>query len=270
MFTKFFLWFLLLPVFCFAKMPGKTDFFVIIPSYNNELYCIDNLNSLIDQTYPFWTALYVNDASTDNTGRMVEEHIKRRGMGHKIKVVHNKKNVGAMANYYTWLNKVSPEHVVVHLDGDDKLAHPKVLEKLAYIYADKNTWVTYGNYRPEPDEFVRVCKPFPEWVLKKNAFRKYDWVSSHLRTYYAKLFQNIKKRDFMYKGKFVPMACDLATMFPILEQSSKGHIRFIDEVLLIYNYHSPINDVKKNLSLILDVDKHIRKKRKYKPLKKLF
>ena len=74
----------------------------------------------------------------------------------------------------------------------------------------------------------------------------------------------------MYKGKFVPMACDLAIDVSVLEQSSNGHIRYIPDVLYIYNYQTPINDVKKNLALILEIDKHVRKMRRYKPLNKLF
>lgn len=253
-----------------AKMPAQTDFVVIIPSYNNEKYCLANLHSLTNQTYPFWRAIYINDCSTDRTGALVEAYIQKYNMGHKIQVIHNSKNVGAMANFYTWIHKIDPTHVVVHLDGDDKLAHNKVLEKLASVYADKSVWMTYGSYRPEPDDFIRVCAPFPDWVLKKNAFRKYDWVSSHLRSYYAKLFHNIKKKHFLYKGAFAPMACDLAIMFPVLEQSSLNHIRYIQEELYIYNYQSPINDEKKNLSLILDVAKSIRGMRPYKPLKTLF
>ncbi len=264
---------LFLILFCYsleAQMPGQTDFVVIIPSYNNEKYCIGCLESLASQTYPFWKAIYINDRSTDQTGPMVEEFVRKRNLEHKIKVVHNQKNVGAMANFYTWINSVDPTNVIVHLDGDDRLAHPKVLERLAYAYADKNVWTTYGNYRPEPDDFPRICAPFPDWVLKKNAFRKFNWVSSHLKTYYAKLFHNIKKKQFLYKGKFLPMACDLAIMFCVLEQSAKGHIRYIPDELYIYNYTTPINDEKKDLSKILKCDSHIRKMRRCKPLKKLF
>ncbi len=253
-----------------ATMPGQTDFVVVIPSYNNEKYCLGNLESLRTQTYPYWRAIYINDSSTDRTGELVDAYVRHFNLGHKIQVVHNKKNVGAMANFYTWINKINPQHVVVNLDGDDRLAHPKVLETLASVYADKNVWMTYGSYRPEPDDFVRVCAPLPDWVVKKNAFRDYTWVTSHLRSYYAKLFQNIKKKHFMYKGKFVPMACDLAIMFPALEQSSRGHIRYIHEDLYIYNYQTPINDAKKNQSLILKMDKHIRRMSRYKPINTLF
>jgi len=269
MYTKLLL-LLFLPAWLFAKMPGQSDFVVVIPSYNNEQFCLQNLKSLAVQTYPYWRAIYINDASTDRTQALVEAFVRENKLSHKIAIVNNKKNVGAMANFYTWIHKIDPTHIVVHLDGDDKLAHPKVLEKLAYSYADKNVWMTYGSYSSEPDDFVKVCAPFPEWVVKKNGFRDYAWTASHLRSYYAKLFHNIKKSQFTHKGKFVSMACDLAIMFPILEQAADGHIRYIPEILYVYNYTHANNDVKKNLPLILELDKQIRKKSRYKPLKKLF
>ena len=111
-------------------MPGQTDFVVIIPSYNNAQYCINNLNSLFAQDYPYWKAIYINDCSTDQTGQMVEKYVREHNLGHKIKIVHNKKNVGAMANFYKWIHKINPQHVVVHLDGDDRLAHPKCSRSL--------------------------------------------------------------------------------------------------------------------------------------------
>lgn len=260
----------LLPLSLWAKMPDEIDFVIVIPSYNNANYCIKNLESVAMQTYPFWEAVYINDCSTDQTGPMVEEFVRTHSLQSKIKIFHTKKNVGAMANFYKHINKIKSKKIVVHLDGDDRLAHPQVLERLAYTYADKNVWITYGNYRPEPAEFIRLCAPLPPRVLKKNRFRKAPWVTSHLRSYYAKLFHNIKKKHLMYKGAYVPMAADQASMFCILEQASRGHIKYISEELYIYNYQNPINDEKKDLWLVQDVERHLRKMKRYKPLKKLF
>jgi glycosyltransferase involved in cell wall biosynthesis len=250
---------------------AKTEFVVVIPSFNNAQYCIENLKSLSNQTYPDWTAIYINDCSTDQTGQMVERYVQEHRLQNKIKIFHNKKNKGAMANFYEYINKIAPQKVVVHLDGDDKLAHPGVLDRLAISYSNPDVWMTYGNYKPEPDDYVRVCAPIPDWVMKKNAFRKYDWVASHLRSYYAKLFHKIKKKDLQHKGKFVSVAADVASMMCILEMSSDGHIQFIPEVLYIYNYLTPLNDMKKDSEHVLYIDKKvIRKKKPYKPLKKLF
>jgi glycosyltransferase involved in cell wall biosynthesis len=259
-----------LPISVFSANSAKTEFVVIIPSYNNEKYVLDNLNSLKMQNYRHWKAIYINDCSTDKTGELVEGFVRQNRLSHKIKIVHNLKNIGSMANCYKWINKVDAGKVIVHLDGDDRLAHYKVLERLAEVYADKNVWVTYGNFTTEPDTFLFRSEALPQEIIAQNAFRKYHWVTSHLKTYYAKLFHNIDKEYLMYQGKFVPMAQDQAIMLCILEMASLGHIRFIDEELYVYNYKNPINDEKKDKSLALDVVKSLREKEPCKPLYSLF
>jgi len=253
-----------------ARFPEKKEFVIIIPSFNNEKYCIGNLQSVAMQCYPYWEAIYIDDCSTDKTRHLVEAFVKEHNLQNRFRIIRNKKNIGAMANFYYWINNVDAKKIIVHLDGDDRLAHPMVLEKLAYAYSDPKVWLTYGNFRAEPETYPFRSSPLPKKVMKKNAFRKNDWVTSHLRTYYAKLFHKINKKDLMYKDAFVPMAADQATMFCLLEMASRGHIRFINEDLYIYNYTNPLNDEKKDLWLVQDVERELRKKRPYKPLKKLF
>jgi len=53
------------------------EFVVIIPSYNNENYVVENLESVCWQksTNPY-EILYVNDCSTDRTREVVETYVK--------------------------------------------------------------------------------------------------------------------------------------------------------------------------------------------------
>ena len=52
-------------------------FAVIIPSRNNSRWCERNLEALRAQTYDNWHAIYINDASTDDTREKVEQFIKK-------------------------------------------------------------------------------------------------------------------------------------------------------------------------------------------------
>jgi glycosyltransferase involved in cell wall biosynthesis len=261
---------LLLLFFLPLPLSALTEFVVIIPSYNNEKYVLDNIDSLRMQTYPHWRAVYIDDCSTDATGELVEHYVKLMHLSKKVKIIHNKENAGSMANCYRWIQKAEPNKVIVHLDGDDRLAHYKVLERLAEVYSDPNVWVTYGNFTTEPESFPYRSEALPKEVIAKNSFRKYHWVTSHLKSYYAKLFHLIDREYFMYEGNFVPMAQDQAIMLPILELSSLGHIRFIDEELYVYNHTNPINDEKRDKELGLNVVEAIRKKEPLKPIQSLF
>jgi len=259
-------------VFIFLCTPlyALVEFAIISPSYNNERYCLRHLESIKSQTYPHWHLYYTNDSSTDRTGLLVESYILKHNISSKCTIVHNTKRKGAMANIYSMVSKVSPTTIIVHIDGDDALAHPKVLETLAKVYQDPKIWVTYGNYKIHPKEVPSECRPFPEHILKNNGFRFYHWSASHVKTYYATLFHKINKKDLMYNGKFVHVASDVAFMMPICEMASNGHIKFIPEILYIYNIENPLNDDTTKRQEVVEVDRAIRDKKRYKPLKKLF
>ena len=139
-----------------------------------------------------------------------------------------------------------PQHVVVAcVDGDDFLKTSNALDIIASAYANKKVWMTYGSYESYPKhEYSNICTSFPKHIVKKCNFRNYDWTSSHLKTFYASLFQKIKKESLQMNGKYYERSGDLAFMFPILEMASKGHIHFIDKTLYVYRVNNPLNDFR--------------------------
>jgi len=253
-----------------AEPTPIVQFFVVIPSYNNERWCIKNLESIVNQTYPYVSILYINDCSSDATGRLVDEYIMQKGIQNRCKVIHNQTRKGAMANIYSAISACDPHKVVVIVDGDDRLLNDKVLEKTAKIYSSGNVWCTYGNFITEPFTIKSFCKEYPADVRKKVEFRSHQWLAGQLRTFYAKLFHLIKKEDFFWQGNFMPMTSDLALMMPILELSTNGHIYFVKEPNYVVNTVNPISDVKKNKYLQLSIEYYLRSITPYTPLQTLF
>lgn len=249
---------------------ASTRFVVIIPSYNNSQWCEKNLESVFMQTYANWTLQYVDDCSTDGTGKKVDRYIEARGMGHKCQVFHNPKRVGAMANWYTAVHRVNPRDVVVSLDGDDWLADADVLQTLADTYADPDVWVTYGSFQFEPGaKRSELCRPLSQDVIASRSIRSSRWVTSHLRTFYAALFQKIRKEDLMVQGEFFDIACDVALFFPILEMALPSHTRYIHRVLYSYNYTNPLSDTRHREHQVA-TDLYIRSLPQYPSLERLF
>jgi len=267
------IWVLLLLLFS-TERPCHADdpihFSIVIPSYNNERWCEAGLISVFTQTYPLWELIFLNDCSTDLTGQKVEQLVDQYGVRDRCTIIHNTKRRGAMANYYRGIRRCAPERVIVALDGDDSLANKRVLAKLAKIYSNSNVWTTCGNTSVDAKRHPRTYK-YPDRVIKENSFRSYPlWLGRAPRTFRAKLFHLIPKRDLFWKHTWVPTTSDLAYYFPILEMASDGHIFFVRDVLYRVNTKNSISDLKQKPELQRTIDQFIRSKPPYAPLKTLF
>lgn len=261
--------FVLLFYFQIYSYKKPIEFTVIIPTYNNEKYCEDNLISVANQDYLYFDIVIINDCSKDKTQKILETTIEKLRIQNKVKLINNKQREGAMKNWYIAIYNCPSHKVIVMVDGDDKLAHKQVLTRLSKDYNDGKTWVTYGQYKRMPCGELGLCRAFPRDIIEKNQFRAYPWVSSHLRTGFAGLFQKIKQQDLFYKNRFYAMCADYALMYPAVEMASKGHIKYIPEILYLYNESNPIMDCKVNNTLQWDIAKHIRSRLCYKPLERL-
>lgn len=249
----------------FCLNASEKPFVVVIPSYNNAACYKQNLNSVLTQKYQNFRVIYIDDASPDGTGALVKEYLKKNDPDHRVSLIQNRKRVGALANKYKGAWLCDPKEILVDLDGDDWLAHKNVLTRLNETYSDPDVWVTYGQFIYHPCKSPGWAAEVPEEIVKSNDFRNYSWVTTALRTFYAGLFQKIKKEDLLFEGEFFSMASDLAFMFPIVEMAGK-HCRFIDEVLYVYNVTTTMNDIVKNPDKQLHLGWEIRSRPKYAPV----
>lgn len=194
---------------------SSPEFVIFVPSYNNEKYAEENLNSLCYQvsTKPYHI-LCVNDCSTDKTGYIMDEYVQKNGMHSKVTVIHNKERKGMLENIYTVVHSLPDDKVVVCVDGDDLLKDNTVLQRLEKAYSDPDTWLTYGTAYGFPVD-ITISKRVPDKIFHKKKLRTYRFVTSHLRTFKAGLFKKIKKEDLMYGGSFIPVAGDVALMLHV-------------------------------------------------------
>lgn len=237
-------------------------FVIITASYNNKDWYQRNLDSLLNQEYKNYRIIYIDDKSPDQTGKLVQEYAKELNKQHLINVIINDANIGALANIYNAIHSCDTDEICVLVDGDDALAHNHVLEHLNAVYQDPYVWLTYGQFEWFPERMPGFVFQLPGWVIERNSIREYLWVTSHLRTFYAGLFQKIKKEDLMFNGEFFSKAWDLGIMYPMVEMAAH-HCRFINEILYSYNTANQINDNKVNLTLQDRIDKYIRNQPRY-------
>jgi len=240
----------------------NNSFVVIIPSYNNEKWCIKNLESIINQNHSDFRIIYINDCSIDKTKELVLSYFNKKNIFNSVLFVDNTVRLGALNNLYTAIHSCKDEEIVVIVDGDDWLYDNNVFSKLNKIYNEKKPLLTYGQFIYLTTGKVGFCKQYSDDVIQKQNFRYCNWNSSHLKTFKAHLFKKIKKEDLMYKSKFFDMACDLAFMFPMLEMA-RDKIYFVPDILYVYNNSNPINDFYVNQKRQKFLEKIIKKRPKY-------
>lgn len=250
-------------------MDYKT-FNIIIPSYNNAKWYEHNLLSCVGQDYPKdkFNIIYTSDASTDGTADLVGNLIAKHSWKN-VKLINNEKNVGALCNIYNMIHSCKDDSISLTCDGDDWLANSNVLDKLNQVYQDENVWMTYGSYLDYPGMTKGCCKPYEDFVVKSNGYRRAGWRASHLRSWISKVFKLIKEEDFKFQGQWADVSWDLLINFAALEICN-GKYRCIEDVLYIYNNQNPISDYKIKQGRQGMIDGFARSKRPYDAVDKLW
>ncbi len=87
---------------------------VIMPAYNMSRYIADSIQSVVEQTYPNWELLIINDGSTDNTAKVVKSFSDTR-----IRYFE-KQNGGVSSARNVGLDKMHGD-LFCFLDADDQL-----------------------------------------------------------------------------------------------------------------------------------------------------
>lgn len=86
---------------------------IIMPSYNTAKFIGDSIESVLNQTYTNWELIIVDDCSTDDTDKIVNNFKDSR-----IKYLKNKKNVGAALTRNKALREAGGTWIAF-LDSDD-------------------------------------------------------------------------------------------------------------------------------------------------------
>jgi hypothetical protein len=246
------------------SQPSKknNNFKFVIPLYNCEDWITKCIKSIKRQNYKNFKCILIDDLSTDNSVKSIQEEIDNCD---RFELVINKEKKFALRNIVEAIDMFDceEEDIIILLDGDDWLASKDTLNKLVEAY-DDDTLMTYGSYvfnpfgikGPEPSQY-------PLNVIENNLFREDNWRASHLRTFKYKLWKNIDLKDLKDKnGNYYEMAYDQAIMLPLLEMSAERS-KYIPEILHVYNKQNPLNVDKIKTQQQVATAKEIREKKRY-------
>lgn len=115
---------------------------IIIPVYNAASYLEETINSIQEQTYSNWEAIFIDDCSSDNSYDIIKQYQKN---DKRIKVIKNKINNGVAISRNNGIDYAKGEYLCF-LDADDKW-HPKKLEKQINFMQKLNCEFSFTGYQ---------------------------------------------------------------------------------------------------------------------------
>jgi len=226
--------------------------------------CVRNLptwyHSIVRQSEKDFLCIAAIDDSKD---RSFDVYIKLTKGDSRFKIIYNsKKNYGAAKNRYEASKYIdNPEAILMHVDLDDMLNGENAIRRVKEEYDAHKCWMTYGSFKTQDGKRGTANKEIPGYVWKRNSHRRNKWSTSALRTCKKWLWDRIGQDAFkLPNGKWVKRATDFACMFPMLEMSGRKRVRYIHDIIYIYNHN---NRIPFKEGYVDQVIRHIRSKKPY-------
>lgn len=134
---------------------------ICIPNYNNEQFIGEAIQSSIDQTYPNLEIIVVDNASTDNSWKIIQGYAQHKN----VKVYQNEVNLGMVGNFRRTLEHSTGE-LVTYLCSDDCLGKGAIAENIAILLKYPETSFVFGNVEYSGNRTGRSNLNFDELMPK--------------------------------------------------------------------------------------------------------
>lgn len=234
---------------------------ILTTAFNCEPFIERCLYSIMSQQFEDFTCYILDDISTDNTAKKVEDIIKDDS---RFILIKNLKKLYQPGNYDLVIRhmNLSDDEICVEVDGDDWLPNSNVFGLINETYKDNNVWMTSGSFR-----YSNCTQGFSIPPINFENIRKQNFTLSHLRTWKSWLWKKIKQEDLKdSEGNYWEVAGDLSFMFPMFEMSGEKNYKHLPSIIYIYNEKNPLNDHKVNMNKVNSVVNIIREKKEYKKI----
>lgn len=235
---------------------------VAIPAYNHESYVQDSIMSILEQDYQNIELLVIDDGSSDGTWDKIQEmHEDCRKRFSRV-VMYRRPNKGRAATFNELLFLARGEYFFIV--ASDDMAKPQTITRLSsflemhheYVMAvGDNDIIDENNNRVFWDSGQNNVLD-----MRKAKYRTFGELLSSKRSDVSFLSDDFGSYASLLKGNYIPNGylvrrsalvkfggytdkAPLEDVYQHLQLAKQGKIKFIDDVLFSYRWHS-VNTVK--------------------------
>ncbi|MBI1877687.1 MAG: glycosyltransferase [Chloroflexi bacterium] len=126
---------------------------VIIPAYNAQNFIGETIQSVINQTYPDWEMLVVDDGSTDETRQVIEKYLTDS----RVKYLYQPNQERAAARNHGL--RGSSGKYIAFLDADDLWLPDKLKVQVEYLDTHSEMGLCFTHHRFINEEGTLTGKP---------------------------------------------------------------------------------------------------------------
>lgn len=103
---------------------------VVLPSYNSARYIANAIESVINQTYPFWELIVINEfGSSDDTAKIVGKYMASDG---RIRLYQNDKKLGLAESLNRGIHLARGRYIA-RMDADDSSYVDRFKKQVCYL-----------------------------------------------------------------------------------------------------------------------------------------
>lgn len=195
-----------------------------MPVYNSEIYLREAMDSILNQTYPDFEFIIIDDGSTDCSPDIVRSYQDSR-----IRFYQNEQNMGVAATLNRGLELATGEYIA-RMDSDDISLQERFREQIEYLDAHPEIAVL------ATDVQTFGAKNFYSPTSKKNEQLRVDMLFNCCLCHPAVMMRGsiIREEHLLYDTAYNKME-DYELWFRISERHNLG---CLDKILFKYRIHS--------------------------------
>ena len=162
---------------------------VVMCTYNGEKYLREQLDSIVNQTYPIYELIIQDDCSTDGTVEILKEYAGKYSF---IQYSVNKKNKGYNENFFSVIALAKGDFIAIS-DQDDIWELNKIEVQVNQI---GDAWLSSGFSKPfatDPSVKIHFNKRIPNYTLERMMY--VGMTPGHTLLIRKELMENIPDLD---------------------------------------------------------------------------
>lgn len=210
---------------------------VVMACYNHGHFIRDAIKSILNQSYPDWELIIIDDFSTDDSLQVLMKVVKDFSIRRKTTIITHPVNEGYGSSLKDGISICDGDLIAI-VDADDTLSDKNSLKICADIHElNPEVSMTYSNYN-ECDKKLNIINTYTTKQIPEGR----TYLDGGIRVSHLKVF---KKRFYNLTVGINPKLRQAVDKDLTLKMEEVGKLLYIDNTLYNYRKHST------NLSLTI-------------------